>query len=137
VISAWLYATRIPAIWKNEIALDPQQSKEEFNAQIPANVRWKADNYNHLMEQPTLFYAAVLTLALLNAGSAPGGVLHAKAVIADDEAVFVTSANLTEAALDRNIELGVLIRDRALALTIGGYFRSLIDRDLLKPLPLA
>ena len=67
----------------------------------------------------------------------PGGVLHAKAVVVDDEAVFVTSANLTEAALDRNIELGVLIRDRAFALTVGGYFRSLIDRDLLKPLPLA
>ena len=67
----------------------------------------------------------------------PGGVLHAKAVVADDEAVFITSANLTEAALDRNIELGVLIRDRAFALTIGGYFRGLIDRDLLKPLPLA
>jgi phosphatidylserine/phosphatidylglycerophosphate/cardiolipin synthase-like enzyme len=67
----------------------------------------------------------------------PGGVLHAKAVVADDEAAFVTSANLTEAALDRNIELGILIRDRALALTIGGYFRSLIDRNLLKPLPLA
>jgi len=67
----------------------------------------------------------------------PGGVLHAKAVVADDEAVFVTSANLTEAALDRNIELGVLIRDRAFALTIGSYFRKLIDRDLLKPLPSA
>ena len=66
----------------------------------------------------------------------PGGVLHAKAVVADDEA-FITSANLTEAALDRNIELGVLIRDRAVALAVGGYFRSLIDRDLLKPLPLA
>ena len=67
----------------------------------------------------------------------PGGVLHAKAVVADDEAAFVTSANLTEAALDRNIELGVLIRDRAVALTICGYFRNLIDRDLLKPLPSA
>jgi phosphatidylserine/phosphatidylglycerophosphate/cardiolipin synthase-like enzyme len=66
----------------------------------------------------------------------PAGVLHAKAVVADDEAVFVTSANLTEAALDRNIELGILLRDRALALTVSGYFRSLIDRDLLKPLPL-
>jgi hypothetical protein len=32
-------------------------------------------------------------------------VFHAKAVIADDEAVFVTSKNLTEDALDRNIEL--------------------------------
>jgi phosphatidylserine/phosphatidylglycerophosphate/cardiolipin synthase-like enzyme len=67
----------------------------------------------------------------------PSGVLHAKAVVADDEAVFITSANLTEAALDRNIELGVLIRDRAFALTIGGYFQTLIDRDLLKRLPLA
>jgi phosphatidylserine/phosphatidylglycerophosphate/cardiolipin synthase-like enzyme len=67
----------------------------------------------------------------------PSGVLHAKALVADDEAVFVTSANLTEAALDRNIELGVLIHDRAFALTIGGYFRNLIDRNLLKPLPLA
>jgi phosphatidylserine/phosphatidylglycerophosphate/cardiolipin synthase-like enzyme len=66
----------------------------------------------------------------------PGGVLHAKAVVADDEAVFITSANLTEAALDRNIELGVLIRDRAFALTICTYFRSLIDRGLLKPLPM-
>lgn len=66
----------------------------------------------------------------------PSGVLHAKAVVADDEAVFVTSANLTEAALDRNIELGVLIRDRAIALTVGGYFRNLIDRAVLKPLPL-
>jgi phosphatidylserine/phosphatidylglycerophosphate/cardiolipin synthase-like enzyme len=66
----------------------------------------------------------------------PSGVLHAKAIVADDEAVFVTSANLTEAALDRNIELGVLIRDPAFALTIGGYFRHLIDGNLLKPLPL-
>ncbi len=66
----------------------------------------------------------------------PGGVLHAKAVIADNEAVFITSANFTEAALDRNIELGVLIRDRAFALTIAGYFRGLIDHNLLKPLPL-
>ena len=38
--------------------------------------------------------------------SGPTGVLHAKAVVVDGEAVFVTSANLTEAALDRNIELG-------------------------------
>ena len=47
----------------------------------------------------------------------PAGVLHAKAIVADGEAVFTTSANLTDAALDRDIELGVLIRDRALAAT--------------------
>jgi phosphatidylserine/phosphatidylglycerophosphate/cardiolipin synthase-like enzyme len=66
----------------------------------------------------------------------PGGVLHAKTIVADEEVVFITSANLTEAALDRNIELGVLLHDRPFALTICGYFRNLIDRDLLKPLPL-
>lgn len=69
VMWAWLYATRIPAIRKNKISLDPQGTKEEFNAQIPAKTRWKADNYNHLMEQPTLFYAVTLTLALVDAGS--------------------------------------------------------------------
>ncbi len=67
----------------------------------------------------------------------PGGVLHAKAVVVDDEAVFVTSANLTEAALDRNIEVGLLVRDRALAATVSSHFRGLIDRGLLQPLPMA
>lgn len=65
----------------------------------------------------------------------PGGVLHAKAVVADEEAVFVTSANFTEAALDRNIEIGLLVRDRALAHTLVCHFRGLIDRGLLRPLP--
>lgn len=63
------------------------------------------------------------------------GVLHAKAVVADDETVFVTSANLTEAALDRNIEVGLLVRDRALAASVSTHFRGLIDRGLLHPLP--
>jgi phosphatidylserine/phosphatidylglycerophosphate/cardiolipin synthase-like enzyme len=67
----------------------------------------------------------------------PGGVLHAKAVVTDDESVFVTSANLTEAALDRNIELGLLVRDRALAASVVSHFRALIDRGFLSPLPMA
>ena len=65
----------------------------------------------------------------------PAGVLHAKAVVTDDEAVFVTSANLTEAALDRNIEVGLLVRDRALAASVSSHFRGLIDRNLLPLLP--
>lgn len=64
----WLYATRIPVIRKAGQPLNPNATREEFNALIPASVRWKADNYNHLMEQPTLFYAVALTLALLSAG---------------------------------------------------------------------
>jgi phosphatidylserine/phosphatidylglycerophosphate/cardiolipin synthase-like enzyme len=66
----------------------------------------------------------------------PAGVLHAKAVVVDDEVVFVTSANLTEAALDRNIELGLLVRDDALAASMSSHFQRLIDSALLHPLPL-
>ena len=67
VMWAWLYATRIPAIRKNKIVMDPQRPGGELLAQLPAEVRWKADNYDNLMEQPTLFYAVALTLALLDA----------------------------------------------------------------------
>ena len=69
VMWAWLYATRIPTIRRNKIPLDPYRTMDQFNAQIPAKVRWKADNYNHLLEQPTLFYTVALTLALIDAGS--------------------------------------------------------------------
>ena len=68
---------------------------------------------------------------------APVGVLHAKAVVVDDEALFVTSANLTEAALDRNIELGLLVRDRALAANVSAHFRALTEKGLLLLLPAA
>ena len=66
----------------------------------------------------------------------PSGVLHAKAVVADLESVFVTSANLTEAALDRNIELGLLVRDHALALSVVRHFQVLIEREELRALPM-
>ena len=65
----------------------------------------------------------------------PEGVLHAKAVVADEESVFITSANLTAAAWDRNIELGLLVRDRALAATTVIHFRTLIEKGLLRRLP--
>ena len=67
----------------------------------------------------------------------PEGVLHAKALVIDDQIAFLTSANLTEAALDRNIEMGVLLRDHALAQTVVKHFRGLIERDRLLPLPSA
>src|SRR4051812_29212198 len=69
VMWAWLYATRIPAIRSAGVALPPESTAADLNARIPAHVRWKADNYNHLMEQPTLFYAVALTLAVAGAGA--------------------------------------------------------------------
>jgi hypothetical protein len=71
VIWAWMYATRIPAIRKARLPLDPMAPRGEQMATLPAHVRWKADNYNHLMEQPTVFYAVALSLAVLGEG---GGI---------------------------------------------------------------
>ena len=65
---AWMYATRIPAIAKMGMKLDPHLPKGQQMSELPPRVRWKADNYNHLLEQPTMFYAVALTLALLGAG---------------------------------------------------------------------
>jgi hypothetical protein len=69
VMWAWMYATRIPAIQRAKIPLDPNAPRGEQMAMLPPSVRWKADNYNHLMEQPTVFYAVALSLALLGEGS--------------------------------------------------------------------
>jgi hypothetical protein len=65
VIWAWMYATRIPAIVRMRMRLDSNAPRGEQMSQLPPRVRWKADNYNHLMEQPTLFYAIALSLAVL------------------------------------------------------------------------
>jgi hypothetical protein len=67
VMCAWLYATRIPAMMRLKVNYDPRRPVEEFQTRLPPEVRWKADNYNHLLEQPTLFYAVALTLVMLGA----------------------------------------------------------------------
>ena len=68
VMWLWMYLTRIPAINRARMKLDPNAPRGEQMSQLPASVRWKADNYNHLMEQPTLFYAICLCLALMGLG---------------------------------------------------------------------
>ncbi len=64
----WMYATRIPALGKMGMKLDPYLPRGQQMSELPARVRWKADNYNHLLEQPTMFYAIALTMALLGTG---------------------------------------------------------------------
>ena len=68
VMWAWLYATRIPAIQAAKVPMDPNMTSADLAAAIPPSVRWKADNYNHLMEQPTIFYATALALAVAGLG---------------------------------------------------------------------
>ncbi|WP_413664863.1 MAPEG family protein [Microbulbifer sp. CNSA002] len=68
VMWLWMYATRLPAVKKAKLKLDPNAPRGEQMSTLPPHVRWKADNYNHLMEQPTIFYALAISLAVLGAG---------------------------------------------------------------------
>jgi hypothetical protein len=58
VIWIWMYATRVPAMQKAKI--DPQEAARTRTLNLPPEVMWVSDNYNHLMEQPTIFYATAL-----------------------------------------------------------------------------
>jgi hypothetical protein len=63
VMWLWMYATRIPAI--RAAGLNPNEAREPRSLDVlPLKVRQVAYNYNHLMEQPTLFYALVFYTAL-------------------------------------------------------------------------
>lgn len=65
VMEGWMYATRIPAMQTNKISPNSNDTPVQFGARFPPSVRWKADNFNHLHEQPTAFYAVALSLALM------------------------------------------------------------------------
>jgi phosphatidylserine/phosphatidylglycerophosphate/cardiolipin synthase-like enzyme len=61
--------------------------------------------------------------------------LHAKAIIVDSRHVLLTSANMTNAAYDRNIELGVLCHGGGVAGQVQRHFDALITRGVLKESP--
>jgi hypothetical protein len=66
----WMYVTRIPAM--NMAKIDTANLKGGTGASLdellPAEVQWKAHNYNHLLAEPTLFYAIALVLAMIGQG---------------------------------------------------------------------
>jgi hypothetical protein len=70
VMWVWMYATRIPALGAakvdlDELVRDPATSLDDV---LPVGVQWKAHNYNHLHEAPTVFYAVAIVLAIIGAG---------------------------------------------------------------------
>lgn len=71
VMWGWLLVTRIRSF--KAAGVDLKTAKKgargaDLEAVLPPEVMWKAHNYNHLMEQPTLFYAVVIILALAGYG---------------------------------------------------------------------
>ncbi|HEX6858682.1 MAG TPA: MAPEG family protein [Caulobacteraceae bacterium] len=69
IVWVWMYAKRIPAMQKAGIQPDDARHPGSLNV-LPESVRNVADNYNHLMEQPTIFYAlAFYALAVGHEGT--------------------------------------------------------------------
>ena len=68
----WMYAARIPAIrhlpQSGEPGADVGWTGAKLDELLPREVQWKAHNYNHLHEAPTLFYAVALVLAIVGQG---------------------------------------------------------------------
>ena len=75
IMWAWMYATRIPAMSKADISPDDAALTGALDKALPANVQSKAHNYNHLHEQPTVFYAVAIVLALVGQGDGLNALL--------------------------------------------------------------
>jgi hypothetical protein len=70
VMWVWMYATRLPGM--KRAGIDAKNLVGSVGADLRAKIeprsQWPADNYNHLMEQPTIFYAICLVLAITGWG---------------------------------------------------------------------
>ena len=64
----WMYVTRIPAMQKAGVDPDSARHPGTYGDRLPASVRSVADNYNHLHEQPTIFYALMIFAGLTGGG---------------------------------------------------------------------
>jgi hypothetical protein len=69
VMWVWMYATRIPAMRAAKVDM-AELSRTGAPLVLPAEVARVADNYNHLHEQPTIFYALALAGQLAGAADA-------------------------------------------------------------------
>ena len=72
VVLLWMTATRFPAFSKAGLKMgeaEPGSRYIDVEPIMPSKVNWKSHNYTHLMEQPTIFYAAVAILALAGEGN--------------------------------------------------------------------
>ena len=69
VVMVWMITTRVAAMNKAKLDLSIVGARgQSLEGVVPDVVQWKSHNYNHLMEQPTLFYAVAVVLALVAPG---------------------------------------------------------------------
>lgn len=67
IVQIWMYAVRLPAMRRAGISFKGRVGTRgsSLEGKVPDEINWKAHNYNHLLEQPTIFYAIVIVLVLM------------------------------------------------------------------------
>ncbi|HEX8486323.1 MAPEG family protein [Sphingomonas sp.] len=77
VMLIWMVVVRLPAMKKAGIDLSKARGGKPgaLDGVVPDAAQWPAHNYMHLMEQPTLFYAVALVLAIVGAGDGPNALI--------------------------------------------------------------
>ena len=60
------------------------------------------------------------------------GAVHAKCAVADGKTAFISSANLSEAAMERNMELGVLVKNGHLPDELHKHLDALVATGIVK-----
>jgi hypothetical protein len=68
VMWVWMYAVRLPALTASGLKPDDARNTKALDEALPPQTQWKAHNYNHLHEAPTLFYAVAIVLAVIGHG---------------------------------------------------------------------
>jgi hypothetical protein len=67
IVLFWMAGTRLPAMSKIGMDLSkaaPGGRGQDIDPHVSPSVAWKSHNYTHLMEQPTIFYATIMILAI-------------------------------------------------------------------------
>jgi hypothetical protein len=65
VVEGWMFAYRLPVYTRLRVAEKNHLTHEEIDKMVPPSVRWKANNFTNLFEQPTQFYAVAAVLAIV------------------------------------------------------------------------
>lgn len=74
IVWIWMYATRLPAMGragidgKTMVGSTGRGLRDDLVAKGEVKASWVADNYNHLHEAPTIFYAVSTILGLIGQG---------------------------------------------------------------------
>ncbi|HWK41455.1 MAG TPA: MAPEG family protein [Croceibacterium sp.] len=77
VMWAWMYRARMPELRRAALSEEELSTltQARLDQMLPPSSQWKAHNYNHLHEAPTVFYAVALVLAVIGQGDGLSALL--------------------------------------------------------------